>query len=127
MNITVNITDGPLSAATDNFSCNDAGALIIFEGCVRPSEKDQPISALEYEAYEPMASEMLRKIGKEMILKHGLLAMDVQHSKGTVGAGEVSFRLRIAAAHRKEGIAAMQEFIDWMKKDVPIWKKPVYA
>ena len=39
-----------------------------------------------------------------------------------MGVGERSFRLQIAAPHRQEALAAMAEFIESMKRDVPIWK-----
>ncbi|MHC4996098.1 MAG: molybdopterin synthase catalytic subunit, partial [Planctomycetota bacterium] len=103
------------------------GALFCFEGFVRPSENDKPIVALDYEAYEPMASKMLARIAKETIEKYGLISMCIEHSFGRVEVGECSFRLRIASYHRKEGIAAMDEFIDRMKQDVPLWKTAIYA
>jgi molybdopterin synthase catalytic subunit len=53
--------------------------------------------------------------------------MCVEHSRGRVAAGECSFRLRVAASHRPEALRAVEEFIDRMKRDVPIWKTPVYA
>jgi molybdopterin synthase catalytic subunit len=33
----------------------------------------------------------------------------------------------VAGRHRAESIAAMDEFIATMKRDVPIWKKAVFA
>jgi molybdopterin synthase catalytic subunit len=42
-----------------------------------------------------------------------------------VEGGQCSFRLQVASAHRAEALAAMTEFIDRLKRDVPIWKSPV--
>lgn len=98
-----------------------------FEGVVRPSEADRLIAALIYEAYEPMASKMLQRIGQELQDRHGLTGVCVEHSTGRVDVGDCSFRLRIAGLHRKEALAATDEFIDRLKRDVPIWKAAVYA
>ena len=74
-----------------------------------------------------MATQQLRDLAQELAASHGLTAIIVEHSRGVVPVGQCSFRLRIAATHRKEALEAMELFIDRMKRDVPIWKRPVYA
>jgi molybdopterin synthase catalytic subunit len=127
MSITVDILDGPLPGADPTAGPPGAGATLLFEGIVRPTEDARPLAALDYEAYEPMATDQLIRLAREISDRHGLLAVHVQHSRGRVRVGEVSFRLRIDSPHRAEGLAAMDGFIDTMKRDVPIWKSPVWA
>ncbi|MFI5380287.1 MAG: molybdenum cofactor biosynthesis protein MoaE [Tepidisphaerales bacterium] len=126
MVIEVDIRDGPLAAGRP-LACDGAGAILLFEGIVRPAEEGKPIAGLDYEAYEPMAQSVLAQIAQELSQKHQLLGLRVEHSRGRVPVGRCSFRLQIASRHRKEGIAAMDEFIDRLKQDVPIWKTPVPA
>ncbi len=102
------------------------GATLVFEGIVRATELGRAIRALSYEAYEPMASNTLTELARDILCKHALIAITVEHSRGEVAAGERSFRLAIESAHRKEALAAMDEFIDRMKRDVPIWKSAIY-
>ena len=102
------------------------GATLVFEGIVRANEQGRAIRALSYEAYEPMATNALTELARDILHKHALIAITVEHSRGEVLAGERSFRLAIDSAHRKEALAAMDEFIDRMKRDVPIWKSPIY-
>ena len=125
MSITISITDGPLGAAPD-WAPNGAGAILSFEGIVREREGDGTIEALDYTAYEPMARTQLQRLGAELLDRHGLTALLMQHSRGRIAVGECSFRLLIAAPHRKEALAAMDEFIDRLKRDIPIWKSPVW-
>ena len=127
MIVRVHMVNGPLPAGRPDCDSHGAGATICFEGMVRPTENDRNIDALEYEVYEPMASKMLRRIGEEIARDFKLISICVEHSRGRVGVGQCSFRLRIAARHRKEGLAAMDAFIDRLKEDVPIWKSPVYS
>ena len=122
MSITVEINDGPLPSSAEPWAFPGAGAVLCFDGIVRPSEDGRAIVGLDYEVYEPMATRMLTQIAQELFERHALLAIRVEHSRGHVGNGEVSYRLRIASKHRKEGIAALDEFTDRLKKDVPIWK-----
>lgn len=126
MSISVQVISGPLPHVAA-IETPGAGAVIVFDGVVRPMEGSGPISALNYEVYSPMAERTLGALAKEILQQHDLLAMDVWHSSGHVAVGEVSFRLRVASTHRKEAIAAMDEFIDRLKQDVPIWKHPVPA
>lgn len=125
--VTVTLRDGPLPPLAATWTVSGAGATLCFDGIVRPSENGRAIVALDYEAYEPMATLQLTRIAAALLARHGLLAICVEHSRGRVANGEVSYRLRIASKHRKEGIAALDEFTDRLKKDVPIWKTAVFA
>ncbi len=124
-NVRAMIHAGPLSGPPPPFPHEGAGAVVCFEGIVRPSEDGRAIRGLCYEVYEPMARDMLVAIGEEAVRRHGLVGLCVEHSKGFVRVGECSLRLLIAARHRQEALAAMGEFIDRLKIDVPIWKTAV--
>ena len=103
-----------------------AGAWLVFEGVVRRDEGGRRLDALVYEAYEPMTSRQLERLARAIGEEHGLLALRVEHSVGRVDVGAVSFRLSIGSKHRAEGIAATDDFIDRMKREVAIWKNPVF-
>jgi molybdopterin synthase catalytic subunit len=121
MGVEVSITDGPLPPAAAK-RLGGAGGTVVFEGVVRGVEDGREIAALEYTAYEPMAQNTIRSISEGLIQKHGVLAISVEHSRGRVAVGECSFRLTVWGRHRKEALAAADEFIDRLKLDVPIWK-----
>ena len=103
------------------------GAVVTFEGVVRPVEGGRAIAALVYEAYEPMTSRELEGLARRVAGEHGLAAMHVHHSVGRVAAGEVSFRLVVVSEHRAAGLTATGEFIAAMKRDVPLWKVAEYG
>ena len=133
------IIDGPVTAELESaqrlasVAPHQTGAILRFAGVVRELETPaagQPpglISALDYDAYEPMATRELARIADEVAQRHALHAITALHSRGRVPAGSVSFVLVVHAAHRGPAIAAMSEFIDRLKQDVPIWKRPVWA
>ena len=112
----------PSPTTRETSSTSQTGAVLVFEGIVRSEEDGQPIDALNYTAYEPMATMELTKLAQDVLDKYGLKQIAVEHSRGRVGVGEISFRLSIWSPHRKESLAATDEFIDRMKRDVPIWK-----
>jgi len=122
--VVVAIVDGPLGPAQP-WSAEGAGAILSFEGVVRPTEGGSAIDALDYDAYRPMAESTLTDLAQLMITDHGVTAVAVEHAVGRVAVGEISFRLRIASEHRAEGLAAAADFISLMKQDVPLFKVPV--
>ena len=85
------------------------------------------IEALDYEVYSPMAERVLESIARDEGRRSGVLGILVRHSRGRVAVGEVSFVCEIASAHRAEGLEALGSFIDRMKREAPIWKRPVPA
>lgn len=123
MGVTVRLTEGALDEWAVNAPTSGAGARLVFEGIVRPQEDGEAIKGLEYEAYRPMAEQQLASIGIQLVEAHGLIGMDIEHSTGFVPNFGCSFRLIVESAHRKEGLAAMDAFIDRLKTDVPIWKR----
>jgi molybdopterin synthase catalytic subunit len=128
MRVRATIVEGPLPERGHAGPADTgAGALLVFDGVVRPLEDGRALKALEYEVYEPMAGRQLERLATAVAERHSLLRLDVEHSRGVVPVGRVSLRVVIDAAHRGPALAAMAEFIDLLKRDVPIWKKPVWA
>lgn len=104
-----------------------AGAIVTFTGAVRPTEDGQPLLALHYTSYDPMAKRELQRIAEQAARQHSLLYVELIHSRGRVDAAQASLQLLIAAAHRKPAIDAMDQIIDALKQDAPIWKTPIYS
>jgi molybdopterin synthase catalytic subunit len=130
MNVQVQIVDGPVSAELARAASGGlagAGAIIDFRGVVRPTEAGEPIEALEYEAYEPMAQRELERLARAVASRHGLIAVSLWHSRGRVAAGKCSLWIVIASERRKAAIAAVDELVDELKREAPIWKRPCAA
>jgi len=127
MELEVELVEGALAWEREALpSQGTVGAHAVFEGLVRGTENGRILTALDYEAYEPMTTRGLEKLAHE--LGDGkILSAKIEHSIGRVPVGECSFRLTVCAAHRKEALAFMDAFIDRMKLEVPIWKNPVWA
>jgi len=100
-----------------------AGAWVEFVGLVRGDEGQQAITALEYEAYAPMAEREMRRILESLGAARPCLYVRVVHRTGVVPVGEAAIGVGVAAAHRAEAFALLAEFMDRLKKDVPIWKR----
>ena len=101
------------------------GAVIYFLGVVRDVEGDRNIAALDYEAFEKMATHQFEKIFDAVEKRWPIESIRLVHRVGTVTVNEASLWVEVAAPHRREAFEACQYLIDEMKKVVPIWKRPV--
>lgn len=95
------------------------GAIVTFQGATRDVER------LDYEAYEPMASERIASILAEIAAQHEVEGIAAEHRTGPVPLGEPSVVVAVAAAHRGPAFAAAREAIDRIKAEAPIWKREV--
>ncbi|RMH31632.1 MAG: molybdenum cofactor biosynthesis protein MoaE [Planctomycetota bacterium] len=122
------IMDGPLNpSVTHGHMDGGAGAVVTFLGVVRSEEHGARIDALEYTTYDPMAERILRALAADAIERFSVRSIAAEHSRGRVAVGECSFRLTIASVHRREALDAADWFIERMKRDAPIWKRPIPA
>jgi molybdopterin synthase catalytic subunit len=120
------ITFAPLSLEEVYQLADDGanGAVVLMSGTVRNQTDGKPVVALEYQAYEPMALEIFRKIAQE-IRKTWSQAnrVVIHHRVGRLKIGEISVLVAVGCPHRGEAFAACQYAIDTLKHNAPIWKK----
>ncbi|HTX21721.1 MAG TPA: molybdenum cofactor biosynthesis protein MoaE [Candidatus Aquilonibacter sp.] len=122
MNIEIQITNDPVQSRglSENYP---GGAIAEFSGVVRDLENGEKISALEYEAYSPMAENEMRRILESLAEQFPCLAARVIHRVGVIPVGDTAIYVCIAAKHRGEAFAMLAEFMNQLKQDVPIWKR----
>jgi molybdopterin synthase catalytic subunit len=101
----------------------ETGALAEFFGMVRETEGADKISSLEYEAYEAMAEKVMREKIALLEKKHPCQAVRIVHRLGVVRQGESAIYVGVQARHRGEAFLFLQDFMDELKRDVPIWKR----
>ena len=123
MKVHVEITREPLAARGVTSADGVSGAVVEFAGLVRSEEDGVAIAGLDYEAYEMMARTEMEKIVRELGSVFPCRSVEVAHRIGSVPAGEASIVVRIEAKHRAEAFGMLAEFMDRLKREVPIWKK----
>ena len=99
------------------------GAAVYFAGVVRGTEEGRTISAIDYEAFKPMAERQFQLIFNQVEKRWPVESIRLIHRIGVVKVNEPSLWVEVIAPHRGEAFAACQFIIDEMKKLVPIWKK----
>ncbi len=119
--IDVLVTDAPLDvgAALTAVADRSAGGTVVFQGTPRD------VDALDFEAHEELARVELRRIGADLIARHGLTRIALHHRLGRVPATEAAIVVVAAAPRRGAAFDAARDALDEVKRRVPIWKAEV--
>jgi molybdopterin synthase catalytic subunit len=104
-----------------------SGAIATFTGRVRPKdgEDDPRTSALEFEKYEGVAEQRMRDIETELEARDGVLDVRLHHRTGRIEAGEDIVFVVVLAGHREEAFRTVEDGINRLKDEVPLFKKEV--
>lgn len=99
-----------------------------FVGRTRPEVHEQlgRLHALEYGAYEPMASRCLEDVAHEACNRWPLRSVWIRHAIGIVQIGQPSVIIRVGSIHRDDAFKACRYVIDRIKTYVPVWKNQLY-
>jgi molybdopterin synthase catalytic subunit len=82
---------------------------------------------MTYEAYEEMATPVLREIAEEAAQRIDSDRLCVIHRVGDLAVGETSVAIAVSSPHRAEAYDASRYVIEEIKKRLPVWKKEHYA
>lgn len=104
-----------------------AGAIAVFVGSVRNHNMGRQVTGLYYEVAEELAKGILEKITRETIEKYRLYYAAAYHYKGPRRIGEKTMIVLVAGDSRKNAYPALEELVDRIKREVPIWKQEYYA
>jgi molybdopterin synthase catalytic subunit/molybdopterin converting factor small subunit len=123
------LTHGPVNLTSVVVEVVDeqAGAIATFLGTVRARSRGRDVIALEYEAYEEMAEDVMAGIAEELLARYDLCKVAMSHRLGRVEVGETSVAIAVSAAHRQDALAACADAIEALKSQVPLWKKELYV
>lgn len=123
MQIEIQLTNSLIAAQLSPAPLTGAGAWVEFRGVVRGEEDGQPIAALEYEAYSPLAEREMQRSIEEIPVNRPCLFAKVIHRIDVIPVGEAAIYVGVAGTHRAEAFALLTQFMDRLKQDVPLWKR----
>lgn len=108
---------------------DNGGGESIFVGRTRKEFHPQhgELRSLVYDAYRPMAVQVLEQLANEAIRRFDCLAVRMHHAIGEVPVGQASVLVQVIAAHRAASFDACRFLIDELKLKAPIWKQEIWA
>jgi molybdopterin synthase catalytic subunit len=114
-----------VAAVKRSAAADYAGAIATFTGRVRAkeSEDDARTRYLEFEKYEGVAERRMRTIAEDLEERDGVLDVRLHHRTGRIPDGEDIVFVVVLAGHRREAFRTVEDGIDRLKDEVPLFKK----
>ncbi len=103
------------------------GGTVVFDGTVRDNTRGRRTLFLDYEAYEAMALDGMRKLASEARERYAIDRVAIVHRLGRIEVRESSVLIVVTSAHRAAAFDACRWLIDTLKRTVPVWKKEHFA
>lgn len=121
------ITDAPLEAvaALSAVARPGHGAVVLFLGTVRDHFRGRQVVAITYDAYRPMAEQVLVRLVAEEE-RDGAVVATVVHRLGRLEPGEASVAIATSSAHRERAYESSRRLLERLKREAPIWKHEHY-
>ena len=103
------------------------GAVSLFIGYVRDFNNNMDVNLLEIEVYENMAKKELYKIRENAVRKWNLIDCLIIHRYGKLKVNDKIVLVASFSEHRKDSFNSNKYIMDYLKKNVPFWKKETYS
>lgn len=131
INCRIQVEDFSLTEEYQTLVRQDCGAVVLFSGLVRDQFKPDAdnstnmdrLQALELEHYPGMTERSITTIAEQAARRFDLRAVTIIHRIGVLPVGEQIVLVGIAAPHRRDAFAACEMLMDYLKNEVPLWKK----
>lgn len=104
-----------------------AGAIATFTGRVRAKDAadDAATEFLQFEKYEGVADDRMAAIREDLESRDGVQRVLLHHRTGVIEYGEDIVFVVVLAGHRQEAFRTVEDGIDRLKDEVPLFKKEV--
>jgi molybdopterin synthase catalytic subunit len=102
------------------------GAECLFVGVVRDENDGRTTTAIQYEAYGPMAESEMARIAESRARDFPSVKIGMKHRVGLLSVGDASIAIVAVSPHRADAFAACRAAIDRVKTTVPIGKKELH-
>jgi len=125
----IEITQKPISPelVVNKVKTDGSGCVVTYVGLIRHYSQGKQVLSVEYEDAQGTAKDRLGEIASEIRQKWQVENVAICHRIGKLKVGEINLVVAIAAAHRREGLAACQYAIDQFKEIMPTQKKETYT
>jgi molybdopterin synthase catalytic subunit len=124
----IEITDQPIKPETviAQAKTDDSGCVVTYVGLIRNNADGKPVRTVEYQDTDGQAVTRLVEIATIARQKWLTNNIAIAHRTGVLKVGDINLVVAVAAAHRKEGLAACEYIINEFKDKLPTHKKETY-
>ncbi|KJS26484.1 MAG: molybdopterin synthase [Hyphomonadaceae bacterium BRH_c29] len=100
------------------------GALVSFEGIVRPVTKQgEALDRLVLDHHPRMTASSLDRIARDGAARFDVRALSVVHRAGAMVPGEIIVLVAVASDHRRDAFRCADYLMDRLKTEAVFWKR----
>jgi len=115
------LVDAPIARHGQN-----VGACLYFMGMVRNAPEDNHVKGIMYSAYDQMCHQVYKDFIQQMTDSFPDIIVEIIHRIGFVPVGEVAVLVSVSSSHRNKTFQVLEIAVEWLKKELPIWKKIIH-
>ncbi len=104
----------------------NVGAVIVFVGRVRRVNRGKDVDELVYEHAGELTRKKLEEVTVEIAEKYNLAYAAAYHYVGRLKPGDTTMVIVVAGENRSSTMPALEELVERVKREVPIWKLEAY-
>lgn len=102
----------------------DCGAMVTFDGMVRPSSKEgESVEALILDHHPEMTAPSIERIAHDGAARFDVQGISVAHRSGRLLPGDMIVFVAVASAHRRAAFECADYLMDRLKTDAVFWKR----
>ncbi|HVY86346.1 MAG TPA: molybdenum cofactor biosynthesis protein MoaE [Caulobacterales bacterium] len=98
-----------------------AGALASFIGFCRA--EDGAVTQLDLQHYPGFTETEIARLADAIRIRHAVDDLLVIHRVGAISPGQAIVLVAALSRHRTAAFAAVEELMDYLKTDAPLWKR----
>ncbi len=102
------------------------GAIAIFVGFVRKISDGKEVVRLEFERFDELYWQKVGEIEEKIRSYDGVVDVRIYHKVGSLKPGEDILYVVVMGENRKSVYKPLEECVELIKRELPIWKKEVY-
>ncbi len=102
------------------------GAIAIFVGFVRKISEGREVVRLEFERFDELYRQKVKEIEEHIKRYDGVVDVKIYHKVGSLKPGEDILYVIVMGESRRSVYKPLEECVELIKKELPIWKKEVY-
>ncbi len=119
--LTTDVID--VAEALDHVRNASCGAVSMFEGNIRDENDGEQVVNLEYEVYEKLFYNEIKRMSVEANEKWRIHEIAVIQRTGLLQIGDTGIVICVSSAHRRDALEGLSYMIEEFKKRAPVWKK----
>ena len=127
--IDIQLLDAPVRYVPIDGFPTESGGECVFLGRTRIESHPNHgrLVRLSYEAYRPMALQVLRQFAERAKEQFGCQFIRIHHALGNVPPGDASVLVQTVCERRVAAFESCRFLIDQLKSHAPIWKREEWA